>query len=448
MDTATTAEDVVLNNINVLGNDTDVDGDPLSVTGASAANGSVTINPDGTLNYTPNANFHGADTISYDIADGNGGASNAGRVDLTVSAVNDAPINNTPAGQTTSTGTPLVFSSLDGNSITVVDTDGAGSVLKVTLTASNGTLSLSSTSGLAFNAGDGTADAVMTFTGTAADINAALDGLLFQPDADYQGFATVQLITDDLGNFGAGGVLNTMDSVSISVIEDDPVTENLPPLDELIIDYPDAVPSPTVLPSPVQQEVSEDTTASSVDSYVSDTPVVSASGGLRALGDVSVHESIASIGGEKQEQADDKSIATRVWNAIMDPLVSLQMLTTLPPGAMIWDFLDLMTDQITTDDPETADFKGYVLGTTATGVTFAFSAGYVSWLLRAGYLSAALLSSAPMWRQLDPLPILSRSTKKKRGKDEEGQDSTDSGDREVEDIFNPGAHCSSDKEVS
>ena len=43
--------------IDVLNNDSDVDGDSLTVTSASATNGSVTINVDGTLDYTPNANF-------------------------------------------------------------------------------------------------------------------------------------------------------------------------------------------------------------------------------------------------------------------------------------------------------------------------------------------------------------------------------------------------------
>ena len=47
------AEDGVLANIDVLSNDSDPDGDPLSVTGVSASNGTVTVNPDGTLNYTP-----------------------------------------------------------------------------------------------------------------------------------------------------------------------------------------------------------------------------------------------------------------------------------------------------------------------------------------------------------------------------------------------------------
>ena len=52
--------------IDVLGNDTlGVDtGETLSVTAASATNGTVTINGDGTLSYTPTANFNGTDTFS------------------------------------------------------------------------------------------------------------------------------------------------------------------------------------------------------------------------------------------------------------------------------------------------------------------------------------------------------------------------------------------------
>ena len=45
--------------IDVLNNDSDVNGDPLTVASASAANGTVTINPDGTLLYTPNDGFSG-----------------------------------------------------------------------------------------------------------------------------------------------------------------------------------------------------------------------------------------------------------------------------------------------------------------------------------------------------------------------------------------------------
>ena len=53
----------------VLSNDTDPNGDPLTVTSASAANGSVMINGDGTLTYTPDPLFCGTDTIFYTICD-------------------------------------------------------------------------------------------------------------------------------------------------------------------------------------------------------------------------------------------------------------------------------------------------------------------------------------------------------------------------------------------
>ncbi|MDO3380553.1 VCBS domain-containing protein [Gilvimarinus algae] len=71
--------------IDVLANDTDADGDPLSVTLASAQSGSVTINPDGTLNYVPDPDFVGEDRIIYQVSDPSG-ASDFGRVDVTVTA--------------------------------------------------------------------------------------------------------------------------------------------------------------------------------------------------------------------------------------------------------------------------------------------------------------------------------------------------------------------------
>jgi VCBS repeat-containing protein len=91
VDTATTNEDNAVV-IDVLANDTDVDGDTLTVTGVSAAdNGSVVINANGTITYTPDANFAGTDTFTYDIADGNGGTSQA-TVTVEVNSINDTPV--------------------------------------------------------------------------------------------------------------------------------------------------------------------------------------------------------------------------------------------------------------------------------------------------------------------------------------------------------------------
>ena len=65
--------------INVLANDHDTapDNDPLTVIAATAKNGTVVINADGTITYRPRPGFAGTDTITYVISDGNGGTSTA-----------------------------------------------------------------------------------------------------------------------------------------------------------------------------------------------------------------------------------------------------------------------------------------------------------------------------------------------------------------------------------
>jgi hypothetical protein len=62
----------------VLGNDYDVDGDPLEVYSAWApAHGSLSIWGDGHFKYTPNSGYTGPDTFGYNIRDGNGGIASA-----------------------------------------------------------------------------------------------------------------------------------------------------------------------------------------------------------------------------------------------------------------------------------------------------------------------------------------------------------------------------------
>jgi VCBS repeat-containing protein len=76
----------------LLGNDTDVDGDALTALLVSGpAHGSVTLNPDGSFAYTPEANYHGADSFTYQANDGTAD-SNVATVSLTVTPVNDAPV--------------------------------------------------------------------------------------------------------------------------------------------------------------------------------------------------------------------------------------------------------------------------------------------------------------------------------------------------------------------
>ena len=90
--------------------------------------------------------------------------------------------------------------------------------MQVTLSATNGTVSLSGTAGLTFTAGDGFADPTMTFTGAVASNNTALNGLSYTPASGYAGAATLTITTNDQGNTGSGGALSDTDTVAITVI--------------------------------------------------------------------------------------------------------------------------------------------------------------------------------------------------------------------------------------
>jgi VCBS repeat-containing protein len=90
-DSATTDEDAA-KAIAVLANDSDVDGDALKVSAVTqGAHGGVAINADGSLTYTPAADFNGSDSFTYTASDGNGGTATA-TVSVTVNAVNDPPV--------------------------------------------------------------------------------------------------------------------------------------------------------------------------------------------------------------------------------------------------------------------------------------------------------------------------------------------------------------------
>ncbi|MCH7498117.1 MAG: tandem-95 repeat protein, partial [Candidatus Marinimicrobia bacterium] len=93
-DQATTAKGTPVT-IDVLANDTDIDGGTLSVQNTRQARGTVHINADGSLLYTPTPNFTGVDDFFYTVIDGNGG-SDEGVVVVTVSA---GPANREPVAQ-------------------------------------------------------------------------------------------------------------------------------------------------------------------------------------------------------------------------------------------------------------------------------------------------------------------------------------------------------------
>ncbi|MFF5079467.1 beta strand repeat-containing protein [Actinoplanes sp. NPDC000266] len=75
--------------IDVLANDSDPNGDPLTVTvDVAPGHGTATVNSDGTITYTPADGYRGTDSFHYTVTDGKGGTAGA---TVTLGVVNTAP---------------------------------------------------------------------------------------------------------------------------------------------------------------------------------------------------------------------------------------------------------------------------------------------------------------------------------------------------------------------
>ncbi|HHY0383093.1 TPA: tandem-95 repeat protein, partial [Vibrio parahaemolyticus] len=122
-DKATVVEDTPTI-IKVLGNDTfEGDGKVVSLdTNSGPANGTVSVNPDGSVTYTPSENYHGADNFTYIVT--SGGVSESTTVNVDVTPVNDAPVAKADTA-VTDEDTPVTIDVLPN------DTDVDGDTLSI-----------------------------------------------------------------------------------------------------------------------------------------------------------------------------------------------------------------------------------------------------------------------------------------------------------------------------
>ncbi|WP_158266501.1 calcium-binding protein [Allosphingosinicella deserti] len=166
-----------------------------------------------------------SDAIVFGDATGPSPNVSVGIAPINMTQVNDAPTNVVPGPQFVASSTDLVFTTANQNQLVVRDPDMPDyleeqGILEVTIAALHGSMTFASAAGLSFSSGDGTADATMTFRGTIAAINTALDGLAYRSDPGYSGQDTVTVTTSDLGATGIGGVLIDQDSFTIDVAPD------------------------------------------------------------------------------------------------------------------------------------------------------------------------------------------------------------------------------------
>jgi len=122
-DTASVPQDSSGNLIAVLANDSDPDGDALTITAVSAPAHGAATSIAGGVTYTPTAGYNGSDSFTYTISDGHGHSATA-TVNVTVAGINHAPTANDDSANTSETQ-PVEIAVLAN------DTDPDGDVLTV-----------------------------------------------------------------------------------------------------------------------------------------------------------------------------------------------------------------------------------------------------------------------------------------------------------------------------
>ena len=146
-DEAETLEDVAVV-VDVLANDTDVDGDPLTVVSAGPGAHGATAIAGGGVRYSPALNWYGTDRFTYTIADP-GGLTASATVTMTVLPVNDAPeaVGVIPDQSLEEGGGPATvdltpyFTDVDGDALSYAAVSSDESAVTVAVAAATLTLS-------------------------------------------------------------------------------------------------------------------------------------------------------------------------------------------------------------------------------------------------------------------------------------------------------------------
>ncbi len=216
----TTDEDSAIT-IDVLANDTDIDGDTLSVSAiTNGTYGTVTTNGQ-TVTYTPNSGFFGQDSFTYTVSDGNGGTDTIA-VPVEVRPANNAPVIDLDADDSSGkanggyfdagptwnplpiTDADLLISDLDGTrlfsaEIQIVNPQ-AGDSLTV-----NGSLP----GGLSYNYNASSSTATIGGVATHADYVNALKMVGFDDDGSVNGARDISITIYD-GNDHSASVTSTI----------------------------------------------------------------------------------------------------------------------------------------------------------------------------------------------------------------------------------------------
>jgi hypothetical protein len=335
------------------------------------------------VNYTHDGSETVADSFIYTIDDLSGTTSNTGFVSLTITPINDAPVASND-NLTTNQGTALTFTTatnLLGN-----DTDAEGDPLSIIgfTQPANGTV---------VNNADG------TWTYTPNPTFSGADNFTYTVDDGNGGTATAILnvtvnaiidATDNTGNETQSSD-DTLISMALNSTSNDDQT-----IQQIVNRYE-------------RQDVYETTTARDVSALLS------------VLNPVHVMSQTDVIDEATNIYGTDRSLNNDPHSDLGKGLLNNELL---------WQELDQLRNAINGSNDENGIFKGNFSDIVISLGGLSVTSGLIAWLLRGGSLAASFISAMPLWKGIDPLPVLNK--KKKDDEDEDDEATSILADKRVE----------------
>ncbi len=391
----TISEDQSFGN-NVLTNDIDPEGLALASsinTGPTHAD-SFTLNPDGTFNYVPEANYFGADSFSYEVSDGV--QTSTGMVTITILPVNDVPL---AVADNYEVETGDILTAISG----VLDND--------------------------YDAENDPLEAIIFQQPLHGSLVMSPSGqFVYVPDSGYTGSDSFSyIVRESLSSVLSSPGFVTID-VQINAVAVDPVD---PPVDP----EPHVDPKPAIDPEDPDPENETNDPRNDPDNpsdaliELSDVAVVD----LRSLSAVRDTEER----GDGQEMAQFEEMLLSMADRDRARAVLRQMLSYSARERMA---LEVELDRLTARDGVAVAYDAAILwreleelekthesfvanlDISIGSVAMLATTGYILWSLRGGVLIAAAMSQMPNWRFIDPLPVLESYADKREETEETEED--------------------------
>jgi hypothetical protein len=339
-------------------------------------------------------------------------------------------------------GLPVLFAGSDAILVNDSDPNTAGVPASITVSATHGTVSLSSISGLSFLPGDDNEGTLLTFAGNLADLDKALRGMAFISDAGFAGTASLTITINETGggntsrtfpidvevkqstnSLANGGSVATNTGASASnnsqTLTDVVNTNSTAPgqstdspatysgnatvssnsFGEVVIDGSSVSPAPSPSPSPAIAHAAPP--AAPAKPAVQTPPPAPANGASNSTA--------TPVASAREDAPPSPARGAAIPDVRIDS-VPEQVFPFLAKQSEMSKQMDDVAKELASGS------KTRFAAGSASVVSLGASAAYFVWLLRGGSLLSSMLSIFPAWKSIDPLPVLDNFESRKRRK--------------------------------